>query len=192
LFLRLLRQSLSAYQAAIGGDFSFLAAPPSPHVLRHRALLTHGLSRRAHLELHLPFLGCKQWRRRSEALARVEIETGEDGRLFVYPAETAGRVDRKSQYQGRLMLLGTLPTGDDTRFSLTFTDRRSHSLAQGRLSLAPLLRAYGFDSVGKTSGLQAACNPRSPFPCLALWFKPGSTLRESAPRISSKSTRPSP
>ena len=167
-------QSLSAYQAAIGGDFSFLAAPPSPHVLRHRALLTHGLSRRAHLELHLPFLGCKQWRRRSEALARVEIETGEDGRLFVYPAETAGRVDRKSQYQGRLMLLGTLPTGDDTRFSLTFTDRRSHSLAQGRLSLAPLLRAYGFDSVGQDlwppGGLQSSLTVSLPGALVQAWL----------------------
>ena len=142
---------LSAYQAALGGDFSFLAAPPSPHVHRHRALLTHGLSRLAHLELHLPFLSRKQWRRRSEALARVEIETGQDGRLFVYPAETSGRADRKSQYQGRLMLCGMLPTGDDTRFALTFTDRRSHSLAQARLTLAPLLRTYGFDSLGQDS-----------------------------------------
>lgn len=165
-------QGLSAYQAAIRGDFSF---PPSPHVHRHRALLTHGLSRLDHLELHFPFLGRKQWRRRSDALARVEIETGEDGRLFVYPAETSGRVDRKSQYQGRLMLLGTLPTGDDTRFSLTFTDRRGHSLAQARLSLAPLLRAYGFDSVGQDlwppAGLQSSLTVSLPGALAQAWLR---------------------
>ncbi len=168
-------QGLSAYQAAIAGDFSFLAAPPSPHIHRHRALLTHGFSRLAHLELHLPFLSRKQWRRRSDALARVEIETGEDGRLFVYSAETSGRPDRKSQYQGRLMLLGTLPTGDDTRFSLTFTDRRSHSLAQARLTLAPLLRAYGFDSVGQDlwprSGLQSSLTVSLPGALVQAWLR---------------------
>jgi len=165
-------QGLIAYQAAIAGDFSF---PPSPHVHRHCALLTHGLSRLAHIELHLPFLSRKQWRRRSEALARVEIETGEDGRLFVYPSETSGRPDRKSQYQGRLMLLGILPTGDDTRFSLTFTDRRSHSLAQARLSLAPLLRAYGFDSVGQDlwpcAGLQSSLTVSLPGALVQAWLR---------------------
>jgi hypothetical protein len=168
-------QGLSAYRAAIGGDFSFLAAPPSPHVHRHRALLTHGLSRLANIELHLPFLGRKQWRRRSEALARVEIETGEDGRLFVYPAETSGRADRKSQYQGRLMLSGALPTGDDTRFTLTFTDRRSHSLAQARLTLAPLLRTYGFDSVEQDGwprgGLQSSLTISLPGPLTHAWLR---------------------
>ncbi|MGA2328402.1 MAG: hypothetical protein ABSH05_19160 [Bryobacteraceae bacterium] len=164
----------SAYRNASVGDFSFLGAPPSLHVRRHPAVLTDCLSRQVHLELHLPFLRRKQWRRRSEALASVEIETGEDGRLFVFLAGASDRAERKSQYQGRLVLAGSLLAGKEPRFTLSYTDRRSLSAAQARLSLIPLLNAYGFETAQcawPDAGLQSSLTLSIPGSLAAAWLR---------------------
>jgi hypothetical protein len=139
-------EGLNAYRNASAGDFSFLGAPPSPHIRLHRAPLTGVLSRQVHLELHLPFLRRKQWRHRAEALASVEIETGEDGRLFVFLPDASARGHRMSQYQSRLLLAGWLPSGKDPRFTLSYSDQRRLSPTQARLTLAPPLGACGFEA----------------------------------------------
>ena len=139
-------EGLNAYRNAAAGDFSFLGAPPSPHIRLHRGALTGLISHQVHLELHLPYLRRRQWRRRVEALAGVEIETDDHGRLFVFLPDDSTRGRRMSEYQCRLLLAGWLLSRKDARFTLSYTDQRRLSPAQARLSLAPALGACGFDA----------------------------------------------
>jgi hypothetical protein len=54
------------------------------------------------IELHLPFVGRKQWTSRLESLAGVAVEAGDDGRIMVYSAQAASKLTRGSAYQARL------------------------------------------------------------------------------------------
>lgn len=171
-------EGLGACRAALAGDFSLR---PARHVLVHRAALSHGLSPQVHLELHLPFLDRKHWRRRWEALARVEVETSEDGRLFACLHEAAYRGEKESTYQSRLALAGNLLAGGQARFTLSFTDRRSLSAAQARATLPALLHGYGFERLGEASwcgSVQAALTLSLPGELMAAWLR---APRERAP-----------
>jgi hypothetical protein len=169
-------EGLSAYRRALVGDFAFLGGTPSLHASIHPALLTHGLSRLVCLETHLPFLTSRQWKReRWETLARAGIETDEDGRLFAGASSASERVRQNNARQSGLMLAGSLPSGKEPRFTLTFTDQRRLSLAQARLMLPPLLGAYGFEALGEESwpdgGIHASLTLSVPGSRAAAWFR---------------------
>jgi hypothetical protein len=135
-----------ALSAALAGDFS-PALAGSGHVRVRQGILTHSMSREAQLELHLPFLDRAQWLRRWEALAKVEIETGEDGRLMLYTVEAKDQLRKKNSYQSALALSGGLLREargqEEASFTLSYTDRRRVSHWQENVSA--VLRAYGFD-----------------------------------------------
>lgn len=136
----------AALRDALEGNFS-RALTGSAHVRVRQAVLTHGLSREACLELHLPFLNRKQWLKRWEALARVEIETGEDGRLTLYTLEAKDQLQARHSCQSTLALAGGLLLGArggaDASFTVSYTDRRRVTRWQD--SLSGILRACGFD-----------------------------------------------
>jgi hypothetical protein len=139
---------LAAYRAAVAGDFSFLgdAATAAAHTRVHQALLTHGLSREANLELQLPFLDRKQWKARWEALAHVQIQDGEDGRLVAYTVDAYDQLEKQNEFQSRFALAGALAGDGEGRFTLSYTDQRSLPAERARTMLEPLLEAYGFDT----------------------------------------------
>lgn len=161
-------EGLSAYRAAFAGNFSFLSAPPAEHVRLHRAVLSHTFSRNTHLELHLPFLDRKQWEERWEALARVEVETGEDGRLFAYTVDASDSIEKKSRYQGTLALAGVLLSGREPDFTLTYTGRRAGVRFE---ELAPLLNAYGFPESAVEEGADVSLTLSVPGSFVAAWLR---------------------
>jgi hypothetical protein len=159
-------EGLAAYRAAFGGDFSFLSAPASG-VSVHRAVLTHSLSRHAQLELHLPFLDRRQWSDRWSALARVEIEAGEDGRVFAYTMEALDSAEKKSRYQSALALAGVLLAGKEPDFTLTYTGRQ---MAAPGETLIPILRAYGFPESAMEAGAETSLTLSVPGSLVAAWL----------------------
>ncbi len=160
-------EGLAAYRAAFNGDYSFLSAPLTAEIRVRNAVLTHELSRHATLELHLPFLNRKQWSDRWEALARVEVETGEDGRLFAYTVRAADSLDKKSRYQSGLALAGVLLSGREPDFTLTYTGRQTIKRPQ---TMAPILRAYGFPEAAIEPGVEASLTLSVPGTLVAAWL----------------------
>lgn len=134
---------LEAYRLALTGDFSRLLAAPSAHVRMQPGLVTQGL-RRCDIELHLPFFDRKQWPARWEALAKLEISDGRDGRLLAYSAEASGETQSKNAYQSTLALVGALAAPRQCDFTLTYTDCRTLGAAHARAALGPILSRYGF------------------------------------------------
>ena len=147
-----------AYQDALAGRWSRVLGPPSEHVRVRQGMLTHGLRREAHLELHLPFLERKQWNTRLEALAKVEVAAGEDGRLLVYEVDAADRISHEGMYQSALMLGGGRLVGraqPESYFTLSYTDQRSRTPGEALAALPAITAAYGFDP-GVMEWLRAA------------------------------------
>jgi hypothetical protein len=160
-------EGLAAYRAAFNGDFSFLGAAPSVHVSVRQAVLTHAISRHSQLELHLPFLDRKQWSERWEALARVEVETGDDGRLFAYTVQASDSAEKKSCYQSALVLAGALLPGREPDFTLTYTGRRTVRQPE---ALSPLLNAYGFPENAVEAGAEASLTLSVPGSFVTAWL----------------------
>ena len=138
----------AALGKALAADFSWLAQETGEHVRIRQAVFTDELRRESRVELDLPFLTRQQWSARWAVLAKVEVQTGEDGRLTVCTVEAADQL-QKNSYQSTLALSGGLvlrargePQGS---FTLTYTDRRTMSVEQASFSLAAVLRGYGFD-----------------------------------------------
>jgi len=140
---------LKAYRAALGGDLTAALTEGEPHVRLHLGLLTHGLRRHSRLELALPFLDRKQWSARWEALAQVRIEPTLDGRLLTYTLAASDELGRNQTARSAMNLCAAfvLRPGDrDTRFSLSWSDRRSLTPAQARSALPALLKAYRLEA----------------------------------------------
>ncbi len=142
------QEGLRLYQDALNGDYTRIPASPNDHVRLGEGALTGGLHHGTAIELHLPFVGRKDWKARWEALPRVEVETGADGRILVYTAEASDKLTRGSAYQSALTLAAALKVGEtysDSSFKLSYTDTRTLERAVAAERLAPLLAAYGFD-----------------------------------------------
>ncbi len=140
---------LKAYRAALEGDLTAALGQGEPHVRLYLGLLTHGVRRHSRLELALPFLDRKQWSRRWEALAQVRIEPTLDGRLLAYTLEASDETERRQTAQSAMNLCAAFvlrPGARDTRFSLSWSDRRRLTPAQARSALPALLKAYRLDA----------------------------------------------
>jgi hypothetical protein len=141
-------EGLRLYQDALNGNYTRVLNATSDQVRLGAGVLTAGLHRETVIELHLPLVGRKRWKSRVEALSRVEVETGADGRILVYGAEAAGKLTRASAYQSALTLFGALKVGEtysDASFKLSYTDTQTFARADAAARLAPILAAYGFD-----------------------------------------------
>jgi hypothetical protein len=136
---------LGLYRECLAGDFSRALAAGAPVTLR-QAVLTHALRRQVSIELHLPFLSHAEWRAQSESLAKLEVEAGEDGRLFAYTVAASDRLEKKNAYQSVLALTGSALAGarKASEFTLSFTDQRTLPRRQARAALGPVLAAYDF------------------------------------------------
>jgi hypothetical protein len=138
-------EGLACYRAALAGDFSGLLGRQVPHAWLHKGELTEALEGQNSIELHLPFLDRKEWVSRWDALAKAEVEAGEDGRLLTYTVAASDHVRQKNSYQSTLALAGSLLFPQSTSsFQLTYTDSRTGSGRRFTNSLAPLLAAYRF------------------------------------------------
>ncbi|MFB3777836.1 MAG: hypothetical protein ACE141_09495 [Bryobacteraceae bacterium] len=140
-------RGLAAYRKALEGDLTWILAADPGEVEIRQGVLTDGLTRQTTLELHLPFLGRKEWVSRLEALARMEVTSDADGRLLVYHVKASDRVTSRNSYQSVLALAGGLSVGrthSSSSFTLTYCDRRQVPCRQAPQVLAPVLRAYGF------------------------------------------------
>jgi len=136
------------YRCALDGDFTGIVDGTNEHVRLATALLTHGLRREPVIELHLPFVGRKQWTSRLESLAGVAVEAGDDGRIMVYSAQAASKLTRGSAYQSTLAIASALGVGETysaSSFKLGYTDTQTLARASAAVRLAPVLAAYGFD-----------------------------------------------
>lgn len=141
-------EGLQLYQDALNGNYTRILTATSDHARLGAGVLTDGLHRETVIELHLPFVGRKEWKSRLEALSRVEVETGADGRILVYTAEAADKLTRGSAYQSALALAGALKVGEtysDSSFKLSYTDTQTFARTDAATRLAPILAAYGFD-----------------------------------------------
>lgn len=141
-------EGLRLYQRALDGDFTGIVDGTSEHVWLATGVLTHGLRREPVIELHLPFVGRKQWTSRLESLACVAVEAGDDGRIIVYSAQAASKLTRGSAYQSTLAIASALSVGDTcsaSSFKLSYTDTQTLARASAAVRLAPVLEAYGFD-----------------------------------------------
>ena len=137
-------QGMAAYRRALDGDFSGLPDAPPAGVRVHDAAFTAAIAGRNVLELHLPFMDRKAWVTRWEALAKAQLEAGDDGRLFVYTVAAADRIEQNSVYQSTLALAGSLAAPSEASFELSYTDTRAGEAGHLARSLAPLLDAYEF------------------------------------------------
>ena len=141
-------EGLRLYQDVLNGDYTRILSATSDHARLAAGVLTDGLHRETVIELHLPLVWRKDWKSRVEALSRVEVETGADGRILVYMTEAAGKLTRGSAYQSALTLFGALKVGEtcsDSSFKLSYTDTQTFARADAAKRLAPILAAYGFD-----------------------------------------------
>ncbi|MEN6601926.1 MAG: hypothetical protein ABFD86_05870 [Bryobacteraceae bacterium] len=141
-------EGLRLYRRAHDGDFTGIVDEKNEHVRLAAAVLTHGLRREPVIELHLPFVGRKEWTSRLEALAGVAVEAGDDGRIMVYSAQAASKLTRGSAYQSTLAIASALRVGkthSDSSFKLSYTDRQTLARASAAIRLAPVSEAYGFD-----------------------------------------------
>ena len=143
---------LAAYRRALDGDYSAALLSSNAHVEVRQAVLTHKLGQESVLELHLPYLGRKEWARRLDVFARMEVESGEDGRILVYHVDGTDRVTRRNSYQSALALAGRLSVGgpcETSTFTLSYAESRRIAVRQAGAALAPVLSGYGFeDAVG--------------------------------------------
>jgi hypothetical protein len=140
-------RGLAAYRQALEGDYSWILAADPGDVEVRQGVLTHGLRRQTTLELHLPFLGRKEWITRLDALARVEVSSDTDGRLLLYHEEASHRVTCRNSYQSVLALAGGLSvarTHSSSSFTLTYCDQRQLPCGRAAQALAPILQGYGF------------------------------------------------
>ncbi len=146
-------EGLAAYRRALRGDYSWILTAEPGHLALRQGVLTSGLQQQSVRELHLPFLGLKQWTARLEALAKMEVASDGDGRLLVYHVEASDRVACRNTYQSILALAGGMSVGrahSTSSFTLSYTDQRRLACAQAPRALAPALAAYGFDA--RTAG----------------------------------------
>ncbi|RPI07931.1 MAG: hypothetical protein EHM65_11095, partial [Acidobacteriales bacterium] len=154
------REGLRAFRAAWEGNFSWVLAADVRHIEVRPAALTSNLRSRSVVELHLPFLDRKEWAKRVESLANMEVASDGNGRLLVYHVEASKRLASKNSYQSVLVLAGGLSVGrahSTSSFTLSYSDQRTLRCSQASRILAPALRAYGFDdrAVDFLAGLSA-------------------------------------
>jgi len=141
-------EGLRLYREALDGSFTRILTEPSDHARLAEGVLTHAIAREPMIELHLPFVGRKEWKSRLESLARVEVETTEDGRILVYSAEASSKLTRASVYQSALMLANALRIGEshsESNFKLSYSGTQTLGRVDAAARLAPTLQAYGFD-----------------------------------------------
>jgi hypothetical protein len=136
---------MMAYGQALDGDFSGVLSAPSYGARVRRATLTEALAGESVVELHMPFMDRKVWAERWEALAKAEIEPGDDGRLLVYTVTASDRIEQKNAYQSTLALAGSLLYPHEAAtFDLSYTDARSGDAGHLARTLAPIVEAYAF------------------------------------------------
>ncbi|MCS7314667.1 MAG: hypothetical protein RMI94_03545 [Bryobacterales bacterium] len=139
---------VAAFRKALRGDLEAALEARAASARLHAAVLTHGLRRRTHVELHLPFLDRKLWSARLEALAEARIETTLDGRIVVYKLAATDERERENFVRSTMNLCGAFilrPERNDTQFDLSWTCERRLNAPQARLELVPLLLGYGFE-----------------------------------------------
>jgi hypothetical protein len=173
-------EGLAAYRQAFGGDFRFLGAdgPDAADVRMHCAALTHSLSRQSRIELHLPFFDREQWTGRWEALAKVEVTAGPDGRILAYTTESASRLEKQGRSESRLALAGGFLAGQEAHFTLGYTDERKLDRSRAPVLLAGVVGAYGFDesvaawlAAAPGKDVEAALTLSVPGSLVAEWFR---------------------
>jgi hypothetical protein len=98
----------------------------------------------------------------------VEVETGEDGRLFAYTVEAVDSFEKKSRYQSALAVAGTVLSGGEPNFTLTYTGKRCVERPE---TVAPLLRAYGFPEAAIEAGAEASLTLSIPGSLVAAWLR---------------------
>ncbi len=171
---------MAAYRNALEGDLRGLLEAPAADVQVRKAAFTEALDGHHTLELHLPFLDRKAWTTRWDALARAQVEAGEDGRLLVYTVKASDRIEQKNAYQSTLALAGSLLFPKQLpSFELTYSDTRTGEAGHLSRTLAPLVEAYGLpeearqwlEAAGRGGGSLAASLTLSvPGSAVAAWL----------------------
>jgi hypothetical protein len=101
-------QALALFRKVVtGGQFDDLITTPAEHVTLHQAVLTHGIERRASIEVTLPFCSY-QSDGISKSLAKLAV--AEDaGRVLLYEFDASDQVDVSNRLRSRLAVAGAFP-----------------------------------------------------------------------------------
>ncbi len=152
--------ALALFRQVLAGDLAPLFQP-SPHFRLRHGLLTHYLRRSRHLEIHVPFLGRKDWESRREVFSQAEALPTPDGRILVSFTSRAADISLHTGSQSSLVFSAALSArdGESVRdnFTLVCTDQRTLSSGAEHGAWLTLLDAYGVPRP-----------PLSPEPCQAL------------------------
>ena len=147
-------------EQALDGNFKTLLLEPHPAVTLHTAVLTHGIKRTEHVELHLPRT-TKITDRLNSALAQVTA-VEDDGRLLAYDLAASDLASEKNRRNSRLAVRASIPVrrgtgvrirsmesvGYSYAFKQAVENMRSSDL---RAQVQPYLETYFSSSFGGDS-----------------------------------------
>lgn len=139
-------EGLACFRQVLGGDLTPLFQP-SPHFRLRHGLLTHHLRRSRHVEIHLPFIGRREWESRRQVFSQAEALPTPDGRILVRFSSQAADVTLHTGNQSSLVFSAALSARDGEtvrdNFTLAFTDERMLSTAPEHEPWLRVLDAYG-------------------------------------------------
>lgn len=137
---------LALFRQVLAGDLTPLYASSTEIRLRH-GLLTHHVRRTRHVEIHLPFIGRREWESRGEAFAGAEALPTPDGRILVRFNAQASDIAVHTGSQSTLVFSAALSARDgesiQDNFTLAFSDERTISSSPEHAGWLAVLDAYG-------------------------------------------------
>ncbi|MEO1436424.1 MAG: hypothetical protein AAFV80_12865 [Bacteroidota bacterium] len=107
------------------GNFGDAIIDPLPGVHLNKAVLSHGITRKAHVEIRLPFKGLVSVSKFNRTFADAKIEDQENGRLTVYELESVDKVARGARMSRTLTVGGFYSFSSQNRVRT----HASHSLS---------------------------------------------------------------
>ncbi|HEX8335366.1 MAG TPA: hypothetical protein VF621_01470, partial [Pyrinomonadaceae bacterium] len=121
----------ASLREAVDGRFDGLLVEERPGVTLNAAELTHGVKRRTHVELTLPFFGKQEMTHFNNAVSKVKA-TNDNGRVLVYELDAEDIVVKKNQRNSTATLAGflSLRPGDAVQVFSTKSLDYGYSLRQ--------------------------------------------------------------
>jgi hypothetical protein len=145
---------------ALQGNFNTLFVEPHPAVTLHAAVLTHGIKRSEHIELHLPSV-TKITDKLNNALAKVTA-VEDEGRLLAYDLTASDLVTEKNRRNSRLAVRASIAVRPGTGVRVRGTESIGYSYgfrqavrhmrsSDLRAQIVPYLQTYFSSSFGGDS-----------------------------------------
>ncbi|MBE0659659.1 MAG: hypothetical protein IH602_18345 [Bryobacteraceae bacterium] len=139
-------EGAAALRSAASGNLEALFAPGSPAEV-HSGWLSNFHARRRYLDLHLPFLGRRQYWNALDAVASASVVNEGVGRIAVYTLQARDRAYQSGLYTSTCILAAAVSERDGQarcdNLNLTFEHRFDCSSGSPTPAWTRLLGAYG-------------------------------------------------